>query len=143
MDDILVFGKDQPEHDARLQEVLERIETAGAILNPDKCKINKNSVKFLGHVIDDKGITADPDKTKTLHQMEKPTTVSELRRFLGMANQLGKFSANLAQLTQPLRELFGNHSKMLSSKSKQNSLHPHCMIPQQSQRFLLMRQHTG
>ena len=37
--------------------------------------------------------------------MSSPTSVSELRRFLGMANQLGKFTPNLAQITQPLREL--------------------------------------
>ena len=39
--------------------------------------------------------------------MKTPTNVSELRRFLGMANQLGKFFPNLAQLSQPLRELLG------------------------------------
>lgn len=62
-------------------------------------------IKFLGHVIDETGIKADPEKTSAIRQMQAPTNISELRRFLGMVNQLGKFSPNLATLTQPLREL--------------------------------------
>ena len=67
-------------------------------------------IKFLGHVIDQTGIRADPEKTLAIQEMKPPTTVSELRRFLGMVNQLGKFTSNLAQLTQPLRELLGKNS---------------------------------
>ena len=105
MDDILVFGKDRAEHDVRLREVLSCIERAGATLNLQKCEFGRESLKFLGHIIDPSGIHADPDKTAAITLMPPPTTVSELRRFLGMANQLGKFTPNLAELTQPLREL--------------------------------------
>jgi len=42
--------------------------------------------------------------------MKPPTTISELRHFVGMVNQLGKFTPNLAQLTQPLRELLGKNA---------------------------------
>ena len=89
MDDVLVFGKNQQEHDSRLQRVLKRIEMAGATLNLDKCEVSKTSDKFLGHVIDGRGISVDPDKTKALKHIKPPTTVSELRRFLGMANCQG------------------------------------------------------
>ena len=110
MDDVLVFGKDQPEHDSRLTEVLKRIE---ATLNPDKCEFRKNKLKFLGHVIDNNGITADPDKTSAIREMRTPTNVLELRRFMGMVNQMGKFSAKLATLTQPLRELLSKKNTWL------------------------------
>ena len=105
MDDILVFGKDQAEHDQRLEAVLRRIEDASVMLNPQKCEFNKDKLTFLGHVIDAEGISADPEKTEAIRKMSPPTSVSELRRFLGMANQLGKFTPNLAEITQPLREL--------------------------------------
>ena len=105
MDDILVFGKDQAEHDQRLEAVLRRIEDASVTLNPQKCEFNKDKLTFLGHVIDAEGISADPEKTEAIRKMSPPTSVSELRRFLGMANQLGKFTPNLAEITQPLREL--------------------------------------
>ena len=111
MDDVLIFGKDEVEHDRRLEAALRRIQDAGATLNPQKCEFRKRKITFLGNVIDKNGITADPEKTEALRRMSTPTNVSELRRFLGMANQLGKFTPNLAEITQPLRELL--------SKSKQ------------------------
>ena len=55
-----------------------------------------------GHVIDQSGITADLNKTAAIQQMETLKSVSELRRFLGMVNQLGKFSPNIADLSKPL-----------------------------------------
>ena len=105
MDDILIFGKTQREHDNHLEAVLRCIEEANVTLSPQKCEFSKTKLTFLGHVIDTDGIRADPEKTKAIVDMSPPTSVSELRRFLGMANQLGKFTPNLAQITQPLREL--------------------------------------
>ena len=107
MDDILVFGQDHAEHNQRLEAVLRRVEEAGATLNPSKCEFNKNTLTFLGNVIDANGIRADPAKTEAVQEMQTPTSVSGVRRFLGMANQFGKFTPNLADLTQPLRELLG------------------------------------
>ena len=60
---------------------------------------------FLGLVIDQRDITADPNKTAAIQQMETPKSVSELCIFLEMVNQLGKFSPNIAELSKPLREL--------------------------------------
>ena len=51
-DDVLVFGKDQAEHNTRVAAVFERIQAAGVTLNPDKCEFGKTYLKFLGHVID-------------------------------------------------------------------------------------------
>ena len=105
MDDILIFGKTQTEHDQHLEAVLQRIQDANGTLNPPKCEFSKSKLTFLGHVIDADGIHADPAKAQAIVQMSPPTNTTELRRFLGMANQLGKFTPNLAQLSQPLREL--------------------------------------
>ena len=105
MDDILIFGTTTQEHNSRLQGVLKRLSSAGITLNSRKCEFCKTSLTFLGHVIDQRGITADPNKTAAIQQMETPKSVSELRRFLGMVNQLGKFSPNIAELSKPLREL--------------------------------------
>ena len=108
MDDVLVFGKDQSEHDVRLMTALKRVEVARVTLNPEKCEFGKTKIKFLGHLIDEEGIRADPEKTSAIVKMKPPTDVSGLRRFLGMVNQLGKFSKDLAELTKPLRELLSN-----------------------------------
>ena len=111
MDDILVFGRDQKEHDSRLKMVLQHVEAAGVTLNREKCEFSQTKLVFLGHLIDNEGIRPDPEKTTAITQMQAPTNVPELRRFLGMVNQLGKFSSNLAELTQPLRELLSKKNQ--------------------------------
>ena len=105
MNDVLVFGENKQEHDARLTAALNRIQEAGVTLNKEKCEFAKTELTFLGHLIDQHGIRPDPDKTSAIRSLSPPSNITELRRFLGMANQLGKFSSQLAQATQPLREL--------------------------------------
>ena len=56
MDDILIFGRNQTEHDSRLIAVLKRIQAAKVTLNPEKCEFRRSQVKFLGHLIDSDGI---------------------------------------------------------------------------------------
>ena len=105
IDDVLIFGATQTEHDNRLKAALSRLETAGVTLNADKCKFRQSSIQFLGHVIDEKGVCPDQEKVSAILKLKAPTNTTELRRFMGMVNQLGKFSPNLATITQPLREL--------------------------------------
>ena len=104
VDDILIHGRNQKEHDERLSTVLDRLEKAGITIN-EKCEFNKTSIKFLGHILDRSSICPDPSKTEALRNMPTPKNITELRRFLGMANQLSKFSKDLADESKPLRDL--------------------------------------
>ena len=105
MDDVLIFGKTKEEHNVRLTKALDRIHSAGVTLNREKCLFGQDNIKFLGHVVNKQGISADPDKVAAITQMKAPQNISAVRRFLGMVNQLGKFSPRLATITQPMREL--------------------------------------
>ena len=105
MDDILVFGSNPKEHDKRLKAALERLESAGVTLNPKKCEFSKSSLKFLRHVIDKDGISADPEKVRAITELPPPTNIPELRRVMGMINQLGKFLPNRAEVTRPMTAL--------------------------------------
>ena len=97
--DVLVYGATQQEHDANLLAALKRLEKANVTLNPDKCKFSRTSIDFLGQIVDKNGIRPDPAKTQAVLEMEPPQSVSNLRRFMGMVNQLGKFSPRLAELS--------------------------------------------
>ena len=88
MDNVLIVGQDQKQHDVRLVKVLERIELSGMMLNSTKCELSKPSVKFLGHWVSKDGVRADPDKTTAICRMEPPRSVAHLR-FMGMVNQMG------------------------------------------------------
>ncbi|XP_051905587.1 uncharacterized protein K02A2.6-like [Hippocampus zosterae] len=105
MDDVLIWGRTQEEHDARLHATLERIQEAGITLNVKKCELSKSEVTFLGHVISDRGIRPDPGKTEAVRMMPEPTNTTELRSFLGMLTQLGRFVQQLAERDKPLRDL--------------------------------------
>ena len=85
--------------------VRSRLEDMNVSPHPEKCKFARNQVKFLGHIIDGDGIHAEPGKVTAITDMTVPSNISELRRFLGMVNQLSKFSPELAEKSKPLRAL--------------------------------------
>ncbi|XP_033730104.1 uncharacterized protein K02A2.6-like [Pecten maximus] len=105
MDDVLIFGTNQEEHDQRLESVLKKLETAGVTLNEEKCEFSKPQVTFVGHIIDSTGIRPDPKKVQAILKFEAPSNVSEVRRFMGIVNQLGRFSPNIAEKSKPIRDL--------------------------------------
>ena len=79
MDDVLVFGKTEEEHDTRLQQVLDRIQKAGITLNKEKCEFNRAILTFLGHRIDSQGVSCDPQKISAIREFARPTNRTELR----------------------------------------------------------------
>ena len=121
MDDILVTAKSQEEHDCYLEMVLDRLQKAGLTLNTAKCEFSKTSVKFLGHIIDETGVRPDPEKISAIQKIKTPTSVSDLRRFLGLVNQMSKFIPNLAEITNPLRELLVKNRQWTWDKTQQSA----------------------
>ena len=121
VDDILVFGTTTAEHDCRLNAVLERIKTAGITLNAEKCQFSQQRITFLGHVIDHNGISPDPKKTTAILAMKPPTSITELRRFMGMVNQMTKFSPNIAHISKPLRELLSTRNAWTWTATQEES----------------------
>lgn len=105
MDDILRYAETQAQHDVQLVAVLERLVRAGVTLKREKCEFSKTSIKFLDQIINRTGVKADPEKVRAVSNMDQPTDVSGVRRFLGMVNHLGKYLPHLAEKPQPLREL--------------------------------------
>ena len=104
IDDVLIGGRGDREHDERLRQVLDRMKGVGVTLN-EKCEFATDQVKFLGHIVSARGIAIDPSKLDAITSFPAPEGVPELRRLLGMVNHVGKFAPNLAELTKPLRDL--------------------------------------
>jgi transposase InsO family protein len=107
MDDVLVFGSSAEQHWARLRSVLNRISNSGVTLKREKCEFGSDKVKFLGHVVSQKGIEPDPDKVSAITEMQPPTCKKEARRLMGMVNYLSKFSMNLAKYSKPIYAVLG------------------------------------
>ena len=105
MDDILIFGKSKAAHDNRLHAVLQRLQQAGITLNREKCLFSQSSVKFVGHLVGQGEVKLDPDKVKAIQKMPEPTNVGDVRRLLGVINQQARYIPQLAEQTEPLRNL--------------------------------------
>ena len=104
-DDIIVFGATQQEHDRSLKKTLQRLQEVGARLNRQKCIFSASELTFFGHVFGRGGMTADPEKTKTIINAPAPTNIAELRSFLGMTQYMARYIPAYATITSPLREL--------------------------------------
>ena len=120
MDDVLIHGVDQSEHDGRVRAVLHRLQDAGLTLN-DKCEFSRSSIRFLAHIIDSSGLHADPQKTTAVTQFPVPSDIAGIQRFMGMVNHLGKFIPHLADLSDPLRQLLRKDSVWVWGEPQQKA----------------------
>ena len=82
IDDILVYSKDEEEHEEHLRLVLQKLRENQSYAKLSKCEFWLNEVSFLSHVITDGGIAVDPGKVRDVLDWEPPQTVSEIRSFL-------------------------------------------------------------
>uniref|UniRef100_A0A1A8F641 Gypsy retrotransposon integrase-like protein 1 n=1 Tax=Nothobranchius korthausae TaxID=1143690 RepID=A0A1A8F641_9TELE len=105
MDDILVFGRDQEEHDRNLEAVMQTIRASGLKLNRAKCQFGKSEIKYFGHIIGKEGIKPNPEKIRAITEMLPPSNIAELRQAVGMINYLGKFLPDLSSVMHPINSL--------------------------------------
>ena len=96
MDDTIIYGCTEEEHNRRLNAVLTRTEESGLKLNQAKCHFKQKEVKYFGQSISAVGASTDRDKVKAITEMPPPTSVTELRTVCGMFNYLSKFVPNMA-----------------------------------------------
>ncbi|XP_011861714.1 PREDICTED: uncharacterized protein K02A2.6-like, partial [Vollenhovia emeryi] len=105
LDDVVVTGSTREEHDDRLQKTLQRLQDCGWKLRAVKCHFAAEEIKYLGLIVNARGISPDPETTSAIANMPNPTSVSEVQSFLGMINHYGKFIPHLHEMKQPLEEL--------------------------------------
>ncbi len=90
LDDVLVFSTNREEHNEHVREVLKRLRDAQLFAYPEKCRFGISEVTFLGRVIGGGKVRPDPEKIKSIKEMDRPKSKREVQRFLGMANYLRK-----------------------------------------------------
>ena len=105
MDDIIIFSTTFEEHMRDLEDVLDRLIAANLKLKPSKCEIGRDRIKFLGHILTPKGIRPTPDNIEKIQNLERPKTIKQTRRFLGMAGFYRKFIPNYGIRAQPLYDI--------------------------------------
>ena len=105
LDDLVCFGRNLQQHNQHLMDILSRLRKVNLKLNPAKCQFLKKEMLYLGHVISEKGILPDPNKTKALQNYPKPVNSDEVRRFVAFANYYRKLIPCFAEICIPLNKL--------------------------------------
>nr|GEU71727.1 hypothetical protein [Tanacetum cinerariifolium] len=85
IEDILIYSKDEKEHEEHLKAILELLKEAKLYAKFLKCEFWISKVQFLGHVIDSRGIHVDPAKIESIKDLASPKTPTEIRQFLSLA----------------------------------------------------------
>ncbi|GKA81418.1 putative reverse transcriptase domain-containing protein [Tanacetum coccineum] len=96
IDDILVFSKSKEEHEEHLRTVLQILRQEKLYAKFSKCEFWLSKVAFLGHIVSAEGITMDPAKVEAITKWPRPTSVTEVRSFLGLAGYYRRFPGMIA-----------------------------------------------
>jgi hypothetical protein len=94
IDDLIIFSKTFEEHLEHIRKILTRAREKNIYFKLSKCSLACNSVKYLGHIVSEKGIKVDPEKVEALNNIKKLKNKDELDKFWGLASYYRKFLGN-------------------------------------------------
>ena len=105
LDDIIIFSDSFEEHVSRVEQVLDRLQLCGLKLNPKKCVFGQDKVRYVGHIVSEEGVEADPEKLDRVKDWPRPQTPEDVRRFIGFCGYYRRFVKSFSQLAKPLTDL--------------------------------------
>uniref|UniRef100_A0A8C5PIS1 Gypsy retrotransposon integrase-like protein 1 n=1 Tax=Leptobrachium leishanense TaxID=445787 RepID=A0A8C5PIS1_9ANUR len=111
LDDMLITGRTDQEHKQNVELVLQRLQDQGLKVNLTKCKFMVPKLEFCGHLVDAEGIHTAEDKVDALVKAPAPTSLHQLRSYLGLLNYYNKFLPDLAHTLFPMHKLLEKHSR--------------------------------
>nr|GEX80866.1 reverse transcriptase domain-containing protein [Tanacetum cinerariifolium] len=121
INDILVYSKDEKEHEKHLKIILELFKKVRLYAKFSKCDFGLDSVQFLGHVIDRSGVHVDPTKVETIKSWAAPTMPTEVRQFLGLAGYYKRFIEGFYLISKPLTKLTQKNKKYEWGKKEEEA----------------------
>ncbi|KAJ0491928.1 putative nucleotidyltransferase, Ribonuclease H [Helianthus annuus] len=104
-DDVLVYSKSIQQHIKDLEVVLQLFRDNQLYAKKSKCSFAGSTIEYLGHVISKNGVSTDPSKIEAVKQWPIPTTVKQLRGFLGLTGYYRRFVSSYGSIAKPLTNL--------------------------------------
>lgn len=117
LDDVILYSRDFNTHLQDLERVFQAMGQYGLKLRLDKCHLFRKQVKFLGHLVSGRGVAPDPDKLSAVQNWEPPTTVRQVRAFLGFVGYYRRFIKGFSKIAKPLNELLVGTGRSRSRSS--------------------------
>ncbi|KAF5468849.1 hypothetical protein F2P56_012962 [Juglans regia] len=117
-DDILVYSQDFAEHLEHLQSILPVLHQHTLFAKKSKCRFGVTEVDYLGHIISENGVKADPTKISSMLDWPVPKTVKAMRGFLGLTGYYRNFIKNYGSIAAPLTMLLKNNSFVWSLEAE-------------------------
>ncbi|KAL4010977.1 hypothetical protein IC575_028019 [Cucumis melo] len=105
VNDILIYSKTEAEHEEHLHQVLETLRANRLYAMFSKCEFWLKKVSFLGHVVSSEGVSVDPAKIEAVTNWPRPSTVSEICSFLGLASYYRRFVEDFSRIANFLTQL--------------------------------------
>lgn len=104
-DDIIVYSKNEEEHDQHVREVMTALIEAGLTLKIKKCEFDTTTVKYLGMIYTPEGLQIQPEKIEPIINWPTPINVTEIQQFLGATGYIRRYIENYTANSRPLTEL--------------------------------------
>ena len=101
IDDMLVKSTTSKLHIAHLSEAFQILREYNIKLNPSKCAFGVSAKKFLGFIVNNRGIEANPEKIKVVLDMPPPSSIKEVQRLTGRIAALSEFVSRASDKCQP------------------------------------------
>ncbi|WVZ89774.1 hypothetical protein U9M48_036138 [Paspalum notatum var. saurae] len=111
IDDILVYSKNEKEHEEHLRIVLSRLREHKLYAKFSKCAFWLKEVAFLVHILSEKGVAVDPSKVEDVLNWKQPQTVTEIRSFLGLVGYYRRFIKDFSKIAKHMTALTQKNAK--------------------------------
>ena len=111
VDEVVIATPTLEDHIERLDEVFACMKRSGLKCKPSKCEILKDSIKYLGRMVDKHGIRPDPDAVEAVLTWKSPKTEHQLMSFPGFANYYREFIKGYADKVYPMQQLMRHKGK--------------------------------
>ena len=121
LDDIIIFAKHISEHIRRLDVVFTKLADNGLKLDLKKCSFFRDEVNYLGHRVSAEDIATYPNKITEVTNWPTPSTLKELRSFLGFASYYRRYVSRFTQIASPLPQLVTSMCQDVKGKPRKSA----------------------
>lgn len=111
LDDIIVATPDFSTHLQVLKKLYLRLKEANLTVNIEKCVFCRPSLRFLGFLVDERGLRTDPDKISAVLNYNVPTNTTQIRRLIGMVGYYRRFLKDFSSICSPITDLLKGRKK--------------------------------